>query len=81
MWHTGTIGIPDAKDKEKHTSCMYWVKAYKKGSKFGINGGRISKLTIKVNGKVTANYSRGWDVEPTDEPTRLAYMILLHEYN
>ena len=47
----------------------------------GIDGGRISKLMIKVNGKITANYDRGWDVEPEDEATQMAYAILLHNYN
>lgn len=81
MWSEGVIGIPDAKDKEKYTKCHYWVKHFEEGSEFGINGGRISKLQIKINGKTTCNYDRGWDIEPEDEPTRLAYMILLENYN
>lgn len=36
---------------------------------------------IKVNGIITANYDRDWDVEPQDEPTRMAYSILLYQYN
>ena len=49
----------------------------------GINGGRISKLMIKVDGVITANYDRGWDVEPAEDdmPTRMAYCILLENYN
>ena len=82
MWSEGTIGIPDAKDKEKYTVCHYWVKHFGEPSKqYGINGGRISKLMIKVDGKVTANYDRGWDTEPLDEPARLACCILLDNYN
>jgi len=82
MWKEGAIGIPDKQDKERHIICHYWVKAYKRRSRrFGINGGRISKLTIKIYGEITANYDRGWDVEPKDEPTQLAYMILLQNYN
>jgi hypothetical protein len=82
MWSEGTIGIPDAKDKAKTTICHYWVKHYEEPSEeYGINGGKISKLTIKVKGCVTANYDRGWDIEPEDEPTQLAYMILLQNYN
>jgi hypothetical protein len=47
-----------------------------------INEGRISKLTIKINGKITANYDRGWDIEPAgDLPTQMAYCILLENYN
>lgn len=82
MWSEGVIGIPDAKDKKKYTTCHYWVKHYDEPSEtYGINGGRISKLTIKIDDRITANYDRGWDVEPADEPTQLAYMILLNEYN
>lgn len=44
MWSEGTIGIPDAKDKDRYTVCHYWVKHY-------------------------------------DEPTRMAYSILLYQYN
>ena len=36
---------------------------------------------IKVNGIITANYDRGWDIEPTDENTQLALELLLHSEN
>lgn len=81
MWHEGTIGIPvkDGSMKAAH----YLVKAFEEGSRFGINGGRISKMMIKIDEKVTLNYDRGWEVEPDekDEMTMLAYCILLQEYN
>ena len=81
MWSEGTIGIPDAKDKGKYTVCHYWVKHYEEGSEFGIDGGRISKLECRADGRTILNYDRGWDIEPEDEPTQLAYMILLQNYN
>ena len=82
MWKQGTIGIPDKNDAEHLIVCHYWVKVCERPSKvFGINGGRIIKLTIKIDGVVTANYERGWDIEPKDEPTRLASMILLQNHN
>ena len=84
MWGEGTIRISDAKDKGKNTVCHYWVKHYEEPSEtYGINGGRISKLMIKVDGVITANYDRGWDVEPAEDdmPTRMAYCILLENYN
>ena len=49
MWHEGTIGIPqkDGSYKVAH----YWVKSYDEPSKeYGINGGKISKLSIKIDG-------------------------------
>jgi hypothetical protein len=57
MWHEGTIGVP--KGNGKYTVVHYWVKAYEEGSQYGIEGGRISKLTLKVEGKVIYNYDRG----------------------
>lgn len=45
MWHEGTIGITKG---DKHTIAHYWVKAFEEGSEYGINNGRISKLTIKI---------------------------------
>ena len=80
MWHEGTIGIPmqDGGYKIAH----YWVKSFDEGCQWGINGGRISKLMIKINGVVTANYDRGWDIKPDEDlPTQMAYCILLNEYN
>ena len=80
-WHEGTIGIPqkDGSSKIAH----YWVKAFEEGSEWGINGGKISKLSIKIDGEWVVNYDRGWDVKPADddEAAQLAYCILLNEYN
>ena len=78
MWREGTIGIPNG-DGTK-TICHYWVKHYEEGSQFGINGGRISKLAIKVEGRITCNYDRGWDIEPTDEIKKKALAILVYAY-
>ncbi len=59
----------------------YWMKQYSKGSQYGINGGRISKLMLKRNGEVVYNYDRGEDVAPADETTELALELLLHSEN
>ena len=80
-FHEGTIGIPqkDGSSKIAH----YWVKAYDEGSDYGINGGRISKLSIKIDGEWVVNYDRGWNIEPdeNDEAAQIAYCIILNEYN
>ena len=52
-------------------------KQFEEGSEFGINGGRISKLTINLDKKKLANYDRGWDIEPMDENTKAVLQILL----
>ena len=61
----------------------YNVKSYDEGSEFGINGGRISKLWIKIDNKVVVNYDRGWDVKPdeSDELVMYAYNMLISDYN
>ena len=60
MWSEGTIGIPDANIKDKYTVCHYWVKHYEEPSEtYGINGGKISKLMIKIDGQIVCNYDRG----------------------
>ncbi|WP_294143864.1 hypothetical protein [uncultured Clostridium sp.] len=74
MWHEGSI-------KVKNDIFHYWVKAYEEGSEFGIEEGRISKLTLRRNGKEVCNYERGWDIEPVDENTQLALALLMKEYN
>ena len=82
MWHEGTIGIPfmgNAKPKIAH----YWCKAYDEGSEFGINGGRISKLKITIDGQTVVDYDRGWSIEPDedDKAVMVAYYICLESYN
>lgn len=82
MWHEGTIGIPDKDGGYK--VAHYWVKAFEEPSEeYGINGGKISKLSIKIDGTWVANYDRGWDVklEEDDEAAQIAYCILLENYN
>ena len=81
MWKTGCIGVPDRKEKGKYTACHFEVKVYKKGGQYGINGGKIIKLCIRIDDKVVCHYDRGWDVKATGYEARFALQILLHEYN
>lgn len=39
------------------------AKVYEQGSKYGINGGKISKLCILKERHCCLNYDRGWDIE------------------
>ena len=52
-------------------------KQFDEGSEFGINEGRISKLTINCGKEKLANYDRGWDIEPTDEATKAVLKVIL----
>ena len=77
MWSEGIIACPTTGGKYK-----YWVKHYDEGSQFGIDGGKVSKLSIRRLGESRdlCNYDRGWDVEPTDE-VKAVYDIILQKYN
>ena len=46
----------------------YEAKVYDNGSKFGINNGRVSKMTMyDKNDNWVMNYDRGWDIEPDED--------------
>lgn len=76
MWSEGTIGIP--KKDGGYKNVKYWVKHFEEPSEdYGINDGKISKLSLKMDGEWIANYDRGWDIEPTCEEAELALCILL----
>lgn len=74
LWRDGTISVHG-------TVYGYWMKQYDEGSEYGIDGGRISKLTIKRDSEIVCNFDRGWDVKPTDPDAQLALDILLHTEN
>lgn len=74
MWHEGTLKVYDS-------IFHYWMKVYDEPSQYGINGGKISKLMLKRNGKIVYNYDRGEDVKPADSETQLALELLLHSNN
>ena len=74
MWREGALRIGT-------TIYHYWMKQYDEGSEYGIEGGRISKLTIKRGTEEVANYDRGWDIKPQDPEAQLALEIILHGEN
>lgn len=80
MWKNGTIGVPVA---DGVVIVKWEIKVFEEGSVFGINGGRISKLSLRANGKELACYDRGWVTEPAadDQVAQVALAIVLMEYN
>ena len=74
MWSKGSIKI-------EGTEVQYWVKHFDEGSEFGIDGGRISKLECRADGKIIMNYDRGWVMEPETELGYKAYAILTEKFN
>ncbi len=75
-WKNGRIEI-------RGITFRYWVKQFDEGSEFGIEGGRVSKLTIKNErtGKEVANYDRGWDIKPKTKTEQAAVDWVLRDFN
>jgi len=74
MWRKGETEV-------KNRTIQYWIKSFDIGSPYGIDEGRISKLMLKRNGQVIANFDRGWDIEPIDANAKVALEILMKKYN
>lgn len=74
MWKEGTLKI-------NGKVYRYWIKQYDIGSAYGIDGGRISKLMIKLEGKIVCSYERGWDIRPTDDEAKEALNMILKAEN
>lgn len=84
LWHeeqfeVGTLDWPRTVSK----TVRYLVKVHEKGSKYGIEGGKISKLWIEMGNEVIANYDRGWDIRPDKNSyiEQHVYRTILERYN
>lgn len=80
MWEDDMLTVESQEGKRNF---RFWVKRYEIGSKFGIDGGRISKLMVKDmdTKKIVINYDRGWDVKPVTECEKAALEVLKVRYN
>jgi hypothetical protein len=74
MWRKGKI-------KVENRTIQYWIKSFDLGSPYGIDEGRISKLMLKRDGQIIANFDRGWDIEPIDAIAKATLEILMKKYN
>ncbi len=74
MWERGTL-------KVDNQVVGYSMKVFEEPSEYGINQGRISKLTLKNDNKVIANYDRGWDIMPTTKLAKKALEMILDARN
>lgn len=79
MWSEGVIQVTD--ESGRKSNVRYSVKHFEEPSEWGIDGGRISKLNLKVGTDDIANYDRGWDVLPESYEAQFAFAILMNEYN
>ena len=77
MWHTGRIGSPSGNGIYE-----YHAKVYDTGSEWGINQGRVSKLSIRKVGETAwlYNWDRGADVECANEEVETVLNIILAKY-
>ena len=56
------------------------AKVYDEPSKYGINGGKVSKFLLKDKaGTWRINYDRGWDVVPDEEIEHEALNVIITE--
>ena len=70
MWNEGMID-----------GYEFQVKHYEEASKYGIDGGRISKLWIAKDGVEQASYERGWNKQPETAEVKKVYKELIKRYN
>ena len=74
-WIKGTEDFGDGRELK------FCVKVFGEPSEvFGIDGGKVSKLEIRLGDEILANYDRGWDIEPADE-VRPFYENILARFN
>ena len=59
----------------------FQIKHFEEGSVYGIDEGKISKITISRNGRILVNYDRGWDILLQDEDVVRIYEHLLYLFN
>ena len=74
MWTSGKLEIDGIE-------VWYEVKHFEEGSRFGIDGGRISKLSVRIGREEIINYERGWDIRPKGQVAKTALAQLLKMYN
>ena len=74
MWKTGTFKI-------NNCTFDYSIKVYEEGSDYGIDGGKISKLTLERNGATVCCYDRRWEITPCGPNTQAALEYLLRKEN
>lgn len=80
MWKNGIIGFTSLSGER--IEVHYYIKVYDEPSKYGINNwGKISKLELKINGELVAQYDREWVVEPTCEAAKIVSTLLIADYN
>ena len=63
--------------EKEYIAVHYSIKLFGEPSEFGINNGKISKLQLKQDGEIVANYDRGWDIYPDHKGSRTGSLHLV----
>ena len=80
MWSNGAVEVKNKFGKK--VLVEYWCKHFEEPSEdYGIEGGRISKLTLKQGKNEVYNYDRGLDIEPQTREAEQSLEILMKRYN
>ena len=74
MWSSGLLVFDGVE-------VSYDIKHYEEPSDYGIERGRISKLSLRAQGKEFVNYDRGWDIYPKGQLAKQALKEILKLYN
>lgn len=74
MWKEGSVKVESG-------IYHYQAKVYDTPSKYGINRGRISKLSVRLNGREVIGYDRGWYKQPSTQAENAVLWIILNSYN
>ena len=74
MWKTGTFKI-------NNCTFDYSMKVYEEESAYGIDEGKISKLTLERNGAAVCCYDRGWVIKPGGPKTQAGLEYILRQAN
>jgi len=77
-WGYGGNWYESREDFDGENELIVTAKVYEEPSCYGINGGKISKLEIRVGSEVIANYNRGWDIQVPEEAQMLYESILTY---
>lgn len=59
----------------------FCAKIYDEGSVYGINKGRVSKLDVRMDGRIAVNYDRGWDLKPQAPEVKAVYKAIMAALN
>ncbi|WP_192937100.1 DUF7678 domain-containing protein, partial [Sinorhizobium meliloti] len=68
LWVSGTVN--------ENPAYSFTAKVFDVGSRYGLDGGQISKLTVWHSGNEVASYDRGWDSPPQTHDDKRAVEII-----